>query len=258
MPQPLNVHLLPELTTPEELAGGVVVVIDVLRASTTITHALAAGAKEVIPCLEIDDALQAAKQFEPGQAVLGGERKGLPIEGFDLGNSPQDYTPERVGGKTVVFTTTNGTKAMMRCRQASHVVIGSFVNFLAVCRAITRASAPIHLLCAGTAGRITREDAALAGSIAFMLIYTNRAHFELNDQAAIVLENGRQILGVAVVTEDQRLAIDNARQILAASQGGRNLKRIGLEHDIIEAAQIDRFALVPTLDVEHWRIRAED
>jgi 2-phosphosulfolactate phosphatase len=257
MSQPLNVHLLPDLTTPEELAGGMVVVIDVLRASTTITHALAAGASEVIPCLEIDDARQAASRLEPGRAILGGERSGLPIDGFDLGNSPQDYTPQSVGGKTVVFTTTNGTKAMMQCRQASQVVIGSFVNFLAVCRTLTRSPAPIHLLCAGTAGKITREDAALAGSIAFMLLYTNRDHFQLNDQAAIVLEMGRQILAAAVESEDQRLAIDNAHQVLAASQGGRNLKRIGLADDIIEAAQIDRFSLVPTLDLNEWRITAE-
>jgi 2-phosphosulfolactate phosphatase len=248
--------LLPELTTPEELAGGMVVVIDVLRASTTITHALAAGAKEVVPCLEIDDARQAAAQLPAGQAVLGGERKGLPIEGFDLGNSPQDYTQERVGGKTVVFTTTNGTKAMLRCRQASQVVIGSFVNFLAICRAITESAAPIHLLCAGTGGRITREDAALAGSIAFMLHFTDRGHYEFNDQAAIALETGRQTVGVAVATKDQQLGIDCAYQTLKDSQGGRNLKRIGLERDIMEAAQIDRFSLVPTLDLAEWRIRA--
>src|SRR5690606_11450937 len=231
MPQPLLVHLLPELTTPEELSGGMVVVIDVLRASTTITHALAAGAREVIPCLEIDDARQTAQRLEPGQAILGGERKGLPIEGFDLGNSPQDYTPERVGGKTVVFTTTNGTKAMMRCRQAQEVVIGSFANFLAVCRAITRSKSPIHLLCAGTAGRITREDAAVAGAIVFMLTYADRVPFELNDQAALVWETGRQILGMAVATENQQLAVDNAQKVLAESQGGRNLKKIGLEQD---------------------------
>src|SRR5687768_3032349 len=124
MPRTLDVHFLPELTSPEELAGGVVVVIDVLRASTTITYALAAGARELIPCLEIDDARAAATKLPPAQVVLGGERQGLPIAGFDLGNSPRDYTPERVGGKTVVFTTTNGTKAMLQCRQAARVLIG--------------------------------------------------------------------------------------------------------------------------------------
>src|SRR5687768_10758642 len=146
MPRPLNVHFLPDLTTPAELAGGVVVVIDVLRASTTITYALAAGAREVIPCLEIEEARAAAAKLPPGQAVLGGERHGLPIEGFDLGNSPRDYTPQRVGGKTVVFTTTNGTKAMMQCRQAAGVLIGSYVNFSALVQTLRASGLPIHLL----------------------------------------------------------------------------------------------------------------
>ncbi len=105
----------------------------------------------------------------PRQRVLGGERKGCRIEGFDLGNSPSEYTPETVGGKTLVFTTTNGTKAMLCCRQAEHVLLGSFVNFLAVGRELSTLRRPIHLLCAGTRGQITREDAALAGSLVFLL-----------------------------------------------------------------------------------------
>src|SRR5262245_57387196 len=112
MLRPLNVHLLPELTTPEALTGGVVVVIDVLRATTTITTALAAGARRVIPCLDVADARAAAANSPEGECVLGGERQGLRIEGFDLGNSPNEYTPASVGGKTLVFSTTNGTKAM--------------------------------------------------------------------------------------------------------------------------------------------------
>src|SRR5262249_5944787 len=147
----LCVHLLPSLTTPADLAGGLAVVIDVLRASTTICHALAAGAKEVIPCLEVEEARERANRYVPGDAVLGGERGGLRIEGFDLGNSPREYTPTTVGGRTVLFTTTNGTRAMRQCTEAARVVIGAFVNLSPVCREVERAlmaGRDAHLLCA--------------------------------------------------------------------------------------------------------------
>src|SRR5438067_13583166 len=99
----LDVYLLPDLVESAALAGEMVVVIDVLRATTTIIHALAAGAREVVPCLEIDEARGVAGRLGKA-AVLGGERGGVAIAGFDLGNSPAEYTRERVGGKTVVFT----------------------------------------------------------------------------------------------------------------------------------------------------------
>jgi 2-phosphosulfolactate phosphatase len=125
----LAVHFLPTLVAADEMAGGDVVMIDVLRASTTITHALAAGAVAVIPCREVEEAKKTAAAFPPGTAILGGERGGLPIAGFELGNSPAEYTHAAVGDKTVVFTTTNGTLALMQCKAAAHVFIGSFVNF---------------------------------------------------------------------------------------------------------------------------------
>src|SRR3954447_24007137 len=121
------VHLLPALVEPETLRDQTVVVVDVLRATTTIVHALAAGARAVVPCLEVEEARQRAANLPAGSAVLGGERQGLRIEGFDLGNSPTEYTPERVAGKTVVFTTTNGTRAMLHARGARRVVLGSLV-----------------------------------------------------------------------------------------------------------------------------------
>ena len=124
----LKAHFLPDLTAPEKLAGGAVVVIDVLRATTVIAHALAAGARQVIPCLEVDEALRIAQTLPKGQAVLAGERDGLKIDRFDLGNSPAEFTPESVAGKTLVFTTTNGTRAMTYCRDARRVIIGAFVN----------------------------------------------------------------------------------------------------------------------------------
>ena len=153
----LAVHFLPVLVTPEELAAGDVVMIDVLRASTTITQALVSKATAVIPCREVEEARQTAGGLPPKTAVLGGERGGLPIPGFDIGNSPAEYTPATVQGKLVVFTTTNGTLALLQCRAAARVLIGSFVNLSAVIDKLN-GDRPIHLLCAGTRGRITRED----------------------------------------------------------------------------------------------------
>ena len=115
--------------------------------------------------------------------VLGGERQGVRIEGFDLGNSPTEYSPASVGGRTVVFTTTNGTRAMLRCRQAREVLLAAFANRSAVLAALAREQF-VHIVCAGTGGFITREDTLVAGSLVAGLI-SGAAEWELNDEAVI-------------------------------------------------------------------------
>lgn len=127
MPRELVVHPLADDVPLEALAGATVVVIDVLRASTTIVHALAAGAAEILRCGDTETARGLAATLPPRKALLGEERLGFPIEGFDLGNSPWEYTPDRVAGASLVFTTTNGTRAMERCRLAKRVLLGAFV-----------------------------------------------------------------------------------------------------------------------------------
>src|SRR5262245_4040317 len=239
----IDVYLLPDLVDPVELDGKVAVVIDVLRATTTVIHALSAGAVQVVPCLEIPDAKRIAAEFAV-QAILGGEREGLPIPGFDLGNSPAEYERERVGGKTVVFTTTNGTRAMQRCRHARRVLVGAFVNFSAVCRELN-GEQEIALICAGTNGHVTREDALLAGAIVDDLCRCKEC--ELNDQADIVADAWQT--AVRIMT-DRPLGI-----MLRDSRGGRNLIETGQENDIDLAAQIDKFDIVPELDLAAWRIR---
>src|SRR5436309_2662913 len=112
--RPVRVHLVPSLAAPVALVGGVAVVIDVLRATTTIVHALAAGCAAVVPCAEVDEAKKTAAALRPGKVVLGGERGGKLIRGFDLGNSPREYTAKACKKATVVFTTTNGTRAILR------------------------------------------------------------------------------------------------------------------------------------------------
>ncbi len=246
-------HFLPDLVKPEELSGSTVVVIDVLRASTVITCALAAGARAVVPTLEVDEARQIASKLPKGEAVLGGEREGLRIPGFDLGNSPSEYRPDTVGGRTVVFTTTNGTRAMNRCRGAQRVLIGCFVNLTAVCDAIMSAeisTKSINLLCSGTRGQITREDVLFAGAAIDRLI-TSGAVDETtqNDQARIARAAWRQAVGNQPTISPAALAAE-----LRNTQGGRNLKAVGLEADIDDAARIDSLRVVGELKIADWRI----
>jgi 2-phosphosulfolactate phosphatase len=235
----LRVHLLPKLVEPADLTGRTVVVIDVLRATTTICHALAAGAAAVVPCLEIDEARKKAAAIGSG-AVLGGERLGLRIEGFDLGNSPTEYTRETVGGTTVVFTTTNGTKAMLRAREAANLYLGAFVNLAAVAEAVAGHDR-VDLLCAGTRGQVTAEDALFAGAVVDRVLNhgPRTTNHELNDQARLVRDAWR-----TVVASKAPLAAT-----LRECQGGRNLIAEGFDADIDTAADVDRFTIVPRYDV---------
>ena len=114
----VHVHLLPELAPPGRLAGGLALVIDVLRATTTIVHALAAGCTAVRPCVHVEEARQLAGEMRAGRVLLAGERGGVPVPGFDLGNSPHEYTAKLCQGKTVVLTTSNGTRALARAAEA--------------------------------------------------------------------------------------------------------------------------------------------
>lgn len=239
----LDVYLLPDLVEPAALAGKTVVVIDVLRATTTIVHALASGAREVVPCLEVDEARQVAARLGVA-AVLGGERGGVAIAGFDVGNSPAEYTRERVSGKTVVFTTTNGTRAMQRCKLAGQVLLGAFVNFSAVCRELL-GSDHVALVCAGTDGHVTREDTLLAGAIVDDLARSKK--LQLNDQAQLAADAWQT--AVRLMT-DRPLGM-----MLRESRGGRNLIDTGQENDIDLAAQMDRFDVVPELDLATWCVR---
>lgn len=237
------VHLLPGLTSTEELGGGTVVVVDVLRATTTIIHALAAGATKVVPLLEVDHALEMKGKL-PG-VVLGGERGGKKISGFDLGNSPAEYTRASVGGKTLVFTTTNGTRALQLCRHASSVLLGSFVNFSAICREASKVDR-LHILCAGTDGQITREDVLFAGGVIDDLSRLGKT--KTNDEADIACDAWRA--AAQDFAGPKPLA-----EYLRASTGGRNLIEIGHERDIDIAAQLDKFDLVPELDLPSGEIR---
>lgn len=243
----LNVHLLPDLADPHDLAGHTSVVIDVLRASTTITTALQYGAKEVIPCLTVEEARQLAGQ-RPG-SLLGGERGGKPLPGFDFGNSPAEYTADRVADKTIVFTTTNGTKAMTRCMGSGRILIGAIVNRAAICRSVAD-DQRVDIICAGTNGEFSMDDALAAGAIVSQLSPAS-SDWELNDGANIC----RSLWDHEVGDGDRSVLVDRIEASLAQSLGGRNLIGIDMRSDLALAAQLDLYDGVPDLDKSTWSIR---
>jgi len=235
------VHLLPSLIPPAALKGGIAVVVDVLRATTMIVYALAAGCEAVIACGEVDAARYVAANLPKGTALLGGERGGLPIEGFDLGNSPSACTPEICKGKTLVITTTNGTRAILTSLEAERVVIGSFPNlgatsellYLNLLKAHKR---PVHIVCAGTEGFISYEDTLLAGALVS----------ELQDIAKY--GNDEALLAASCWSDGKRrLADQTLDSLLMQGRGGRNVISRASKDDILDAAQQDRFDLTAEL-----------
>ena len=247
----LRVHFLPELISPEELRGGTVVVLDVLRASTTIATALAAGAREVIPFLDVEAALAASRDFPRAEIVLGGERRGVKIDLFDLGNSPSEYTPEVVASKSVLFTTTNGTRALERCREAHRVLIGAPVNLKATCAAVAD-TLNTHLICAGTDGRISREDVLAAGAIAYQLSRQEASAPKFDDCAQVAQAAWRGVVAGAFAAGEPASA--RLAREYRSSIGGQNLLTLGYEADLATAAAIDSLSSVPELNLDTWRI----
>ena len=217
-----------------DVAGRVVAVIDVLRASTTIAVALANGARAVLPFDSADEALTRAKSLERADMRLAGERRMLPIPGFDLGNSPKEFTPEAVEGKTILLATTNGTMALTAVQGARDVVVASYVNFsatLAMLRAAARSGTDLAIICAGRERQFSLEDAACAGR--FVREIAKRVpESELNDAAR------------ACSMIDRRYGDDLAR-LFNDSEHGKALVAAGFADDLSLCATLDAYPVVP-------------
>jgi 2-phosphosulfolactate phosphatase len=253
------VHLLPSLIPPGSLRGGAAVVVDVLRATTVMVYALAAGCEAIIPCAEIGEAKVVAAGLPPGTALLAGEREGLPIPGFDLGNSPGEFTPEVCRGKTLVMTTTNGTRAILASLEADRVYIASFGNLQATADEISVQflkrdhGQSIHIVCSGTEGQISFEDSLLAGALTgkiteLSLPESPEAKRLGNDEALIVVS---QWLEVERFRKRRPLS-----RLLSLGRGGQSVQRIGRDDDIEDSADFDRFPLVAELSRDPLRIVA--
>jgi 2-phosphosulfolactate phosphatase len=235
----VHVHLLPELVPDGVLVGGVAVVVDVLRATTTIVHALAAGCCSVRPCAEIEEARSLADSMRAGRVLLAGERGGQQLPGFDLGNSPAAFTPRNCCGCTLVLTTTNGTRALLKGAEAARTLVAAFVNYSAVCEQLRLDTRPIHVLCAGTDHEVALEDTLLAGALVDCLSHT--CSVRLNDAARLAWD----------CFENHGKVLQGAMEL---SKGGDILRRLGYDDDIRAACQVDRFHLVPELKVDPLRV----
>ena len=246
--QPLNVHFLPELIGHTDLTSGTAVIIDMLRASSTITTALHNGASRVIPCADPDEARRIRRESPANSVLLGGERRGVLIEGFDCGNSPTEYPASRVAGKTIAFTTTNGTRALLKSAAAETILIGAFVNRQALITRLTDDIRPIHLVCAGTDGDITGEDVLFAGAVVDALTRAAQSHrWLLNDSARIASAFWRQsVCGDSSVESGAEFS-GRIESAMREARGGHNLRNLGYDNDIRLCSSVDSIEVVPIL-----------
>jgi 2-phosphosulfolactate phosphatase len=214
--------------------GRLVAVVDVLRASTTVATALGNGAKTVIPVEGADGVIARAREFERSAVLLAGEQKMLPIPGFDLGNSPQSFTADAGEGKTILITTTNGTRALLGVQGARDIVIASYVNFTAVLtmmKVAASSNTDIAIICAGEEGSFTLEDAACAGR--YVRAIPKRAESVVVNDAAL-----------ASVLIEKRYG-DNIAKVFKESTHGKALESAGFGDDLAAAAQVDSYPVVP-------------
>jgi len=236
-PRSVSVHLLPELIPEGELEGGWAVVVDVLRATTSMVWALRSGASAIVPCGEIEEARRLASTFPKGQALLAGERNGVPIPGFDLGNTPESFDEATVGGKTVIMSTTNGTRAILLSRAAERVLIGSFLNLPRLLDELAgpeAAERPLHVVCSGTDRRVSWEDTLLAGAILEGLAARDpaRAGGLWNDGALMARTLWWSVAGGSgIVPSHSELA-----EALRPGRGGRRLTELDKLDDLQVAA----------------------
>jgi 2-phosphosulfolactate phosphatase len=236
-----------EALASRDLSGSVCIVFDILRATTTMMTALAHGAEAIIPVVDIPDAL-AIRHRQP-DVLLAGEREGLRILSnltggvdFDLGNSPREFTAERVAGKTIVATTTNGTRALRACSRAKTVLIGSFLNLRTIANWIDESQPEyLFMVCAGTHDQAAYEDALAAGGLCDM-IWPGYAAAKVSDSAEIARQiyrvmqrdllsamqysrNGRRLLAIPDLHDDVRACVQRETLTFLAGLGADGVIR---------------------------------
>ena len=228
----LEVVFTPEEIKNRRLSGKLIVVIDVLRASSTIVTALAYGCRGLVPILSPEQAKEKAQQFKKEEVLLGGEREGRKIKGFDLGNSPREYQKEIVEDRIIIFSTTNGVKTLEIVRGAFRIIIASFLNLQATFNYCSKFQGDILLACAGEEGHFSLEDTVCAGMLINSLrdIYSDTCQeVDANLTAQVLYKKfGNNIL-----------------EMLRKSQHGRYLENIGLRKDLEFCSQLDIFNIVP-------------
>jgi len=221
----------------EKLNDRIAVIIDVLRASTSIITALANGCKSVIPVSEVEQARKMASKFSDQSVLLGGERNEMIIPGFDLSNSPLEYKVEIVKNKWIIFTSTNGARLFEYSQFANKTVIGGFVNVTVLSQFIINNRKDIAILCAGKNNQFGLEDAVCGGMLVDKIINKITDSLILNDSAMaahILYQNYQQ----------------NLIDMLYRTSHGRRLIEIGQEKDFAKCAAVDSIEIIPVLNGE--------
>ncbi len=215
------------------MRGAHVAVVDVLRATTTIAVALANGAEGVIAVAEPEDAIALGTRLGRERVLFCGERNAARIEGFDLDNSPASFTPERVAGKMLVMTTTNGTRALRAVSTAASVRTAALVNRLAVADALANEAGDVVIVCAGEANGFALEDALGAGALVDALLA------QIGD---VELHDGARAAALLYRSVSSRLA-----DAIASADHAQSLAQKGFARDITTSAALDTLQVVPVL-----------
>ena len=228
----IDIQFVPSPSGPDILSNRAVVVIDVLRATSVMVHALSQGASEIIPVATVEEAFQMANSFSPGTTLLGGERGSKRIPGFDLGNSPREYVSEKVNGKRLILTTTNGTKAFCFVSSGEEVMVGSFLNIRATAQKCFGLDRDLLLFPSGDKGNFSLEDTVCGGMLIDLILGKMGKPIALTDasRAAHILY--------------QRFKA-NLVEALRHSNHGKDLIDLGLGDDLPYCAQTDITDIVP-------------
>ncbi|WP_051271104.1 2-phosphosulfolactate phosphatase [Shimazuella kribbensis] len=213
----------------EILQGKTVIVLDILRATTSIVTAMAHGAKQIVPVRTIEEALT----FKDSNVWIAGEDNGLKPESFDMGNSPYEYRVEKLAGRTIVFRTRNGTQAIVLSNPADHLLIGAFVNAESCAKKAASFQKDIVIFCSGTRGEFSLEDSAAAGYLASLL--TNQYNAQLDD-AGLLLSHSFPLIQ------------QNDFALLRHSKSSRRLRTIDKPNDIEDCLQMNCYDIVPMVN----------
>lgn len=217
---------------PATLAGATVVVVDVVRATTTLAEALANGARAIYPTASTEEAVKLAQSLGREDTLLCGERRGAKVEGFDLGNSPGEFTRAAVKGKRLVMSTTNGTRAFIAGAEGDRLFACAFVNLGAVAAAVEGAER-LAIICAGREDLFSIEDALCAGYLIERIAAAPEEAPELDDA-------GRAARALAASLRPDRALLED-------TTAGQALMAIGLGDDLDICADVDRHAIVPEM-----------
>jgi len=228
----IDVFFSPAVVDEGTVEGRDTVVIDVIRATSTLVEALANGARAIFPTVSTEEAVKLASSLGREETLLCGERKGVKVEGFDLGNSPSEFTPGVVGGKQLVMTTTNGTRAFSAVEDAGRVLAASFLNLSAVVEALS-SSTDLVIVCAGRENRFALDDALCAGLLLNLWLEGRDGESTLNDAARVASDIARNHTPTV--------------EFLRSTAAGKALMEVGLGEDLQICADRDRHGLVPEM-----------